>query len=286
MISVKGLYAGYRSGFRRTWLEVLQGVDFEVERGSVTGYLGINGSGKTTTIKVLVGVNPPSKGQVFVGGHPAGTAASQYQLGYFPEAPYFYEGLTGLELLTFLARLHGLGKAERTRRGEELLERVGLKNARDMLIRGFSKGMRQRLGLAQALVHDPQVLILDEPLDGLDPMGRLHVRGLIADQGAQGKTIFFSSHVLSDVEAISDHLVVLSGGKIAYQGSVGGLSTEEEPRIEIHVTAFEGDGLAAFAEALDRLRHSLVPPIRAVFFCEPVADEVADRVFETVEQST
>jgi ABC-2 type transport system ATP-binding protein len=118
-----------------------------------------------------------------------------------------------------------------------------------MAIRSFSKGMRQRLGLAQALLHEPDVLILDEPLDGLDPMGRLHVRGLIAEQGAQGKTIFFSSHVLSDVEAISDHLVVLSGGRVAYQGAVSGLGGESDPRVEIRVRGLDAQALSAFGEA-------------------------------------
>ncbi len=254
MIQVENLRAGYRSGFRRRWTEVLRGLSFEVKKGSISGYLGINGAGKTTTIKVLVGVNPPRSGTATVGGHPASSPAAQRILGYFPEAPYFYEGLTAFELLDFFGRLHGLEPGKRARQADAMLEKVGLRDARDQAIRGYSKGMRQRLGLAQAMLHEPEVLILDEPLDGLDPMGRLQLRGLIAEQGERGATVFFSSHVLSDVEAISDHLVVLSGGSVAYQGSTQGLSDRgDDALVELRVggiadaDALEGVALAAGA---------------------------------------
>jgi ABC-2 type transport system ATP-binding protein len=236
MIHVENLRAGYRSGFTRRWTEVLRGLSFDVEKGSVTGYLGINGAGKTTTIKILVGVNSPREGSVTIGGHPASSPDAQRVLGYFPEAPYFYEGLSALELLEFFGRLHGLDRDARGRQAGAMIEKVGLEDAKDLPIRGYSKGMRQRLGLAQAMVHDPDVLILDEPLDGLDPMGRLQLRGLIAEQGERGATVFFSSHVLSDVEAISDHLVVLSGGSVAYQGSTQGLSDHgDDALVELRV---------------------------------------------------
>ena len=230
MIRVADLRAGYRTGFRRAWRDVLRGVSFEVPEGSITGYLGVNGAGKTTTIKVLVGINPPAGGSVTIGGHPAGSHAAQSLLGYFPEAPFFYDGLTARELLAFYSRLSGTPPQP----PEALLELVGLDHAVDLPVRGYSKGMRQRLGLAQALVHDPKLLVLDEPLDGLDPMGRLQLRELIADQARQGRTVFFSSHVLTDVEAVCDRLVVLDGGTVAYDGPARELTAGADPQVELH----------------------------------------------------
>ena len=236
MIRVEDLRAGYPTGFRRVWREILSGVSFEVPKGSITGYLGVNGAGKTTTIKVLVGINSPSGGKATIDGNPTGTPAAQRLLGYFPEAPFFYDSLNGRELLDFYGKLAGMERAERRTRAELLLDEVGLGHAKDVAVKGYSKGMRQRLGLAQALVGDPQVLILDEPLDGLDPMGRLHLRSLIERQREAGRTVFFSSHVLSDVEAVSDHLVVIDGGKVAYAGSTEGISAGEE-RVDVEVEA-------------------------------------------------
>jgi ABC-2 type transport system ATP-binding protein len=236
VIKVEELRAGYPTGFRRTWRDVLSGVSFHVPKGSITGYLGVNGAGKTTTIKIVVGVNPPSGGTVMVGGHPSGSDAAQRLVGYFPEAPFFYDALSGVELLGFFARINGIERAERTKRAEALLEEVGLGDSKDVPINGYSKGMRQRLGLAQALIHEPELLVLDEPLDGLDPMGRLHLRNLIVRQREQGRTVFFSSHVLSDVEAVSDRLVVLDGGKVAYDGLVEGI-TAGSPCVDVVLEA-------------------------------------------------
>ncbi|MBL4849912.1 MAG: ABC transporter ATP-binding protein [Planctomycetes bacterium] len=236
MIRVEGLRAGYPTGFRRVWREILAGVSFDVPKGSITGYLGINGAGKTTTIKVLVGINPPSGGTATIGGHPTGSSEAQRLLGYFPEAPFFYDSLSGRELLHFYARLAGMERADRRSKADHLLDEVGLGEAKDIPVKGYSKGMRQRLGLAQALIADPQVLILDEPLDGLDPMGRLHLRNLIERQRDAGRTVFFSSHVLSDVETVSDHLVILDGGVVAYSGTTDGVSGNEE-RVDVVVEA-------------------------------------------------
>jgi ABC-2 type transport system ATP-binding protein len=249
MLRVEALRAGYRTGFTRRWREVLQGVTFRVARGSVTGYLGVNGAGKTTTIKVLVGINRPTGGSVEIGGHRAGTPAAQRRVGYFPEAPFFYDGLSARELLDFFGRLGGVARAERSQRAERLLEEVGLADAGDLAIREYSKGMRQRLGLAQALIHEPELLVLDEPLDGLDPMGRLHLRRLIAAQGEKGTTVFFSSHVLSDVEAVCDQLVVLDGGTVAYSGPTDGISDQGEPSYEIRLDRLPEHALAALEEA-------------------------------------
>jgi len=249
VIRADGLWAGYPTGFQRRWRDVLQGVSFHVPRGSVTGYLGVNGAGKTTTIKVLVGINRPSRGSVQVAGHPAGSRGAQLAVGYFPEAPFFYDGLTARELLDFFGRVAGVAAGERGRRSERLLDEVGLGHAGELQVKGFSKGMRQRLGLAQALVHDPELLVLDEPLDGLDPMGRLHLRELIAAQAQRGKTIFFSSHVLSDVETVCDHLVVLDGGAVAYDGTTRAFCGDDQERVRVVVRLPEEAARAAAAAA-------------------------------------
>ena len=250
MIRVEGLRAGYRAGFRRAWREVLRGVSFQVPRGAVAGYLGVNGAGKTTTLKVLAGVNPLSGGAAAIGGDPCGTRAAQARLGFLPEAPYFYEGMSGRELLRLLGRLSGLARAALEKRSDELLEQVGLeRGARDQPVRTYSKGMRQRLGLAQALIHDPELLLLDEPLDGLDPVGRLELRELIARQGRAGKTVFFSTHVLADVEAICDHLVVLDGGAAAWEGPPSGLVAGSSAAVDLELCGLAAEALEALAAA-------------------------------------
>jgi ABC-2 type transport system ATP-binding protein len=250
VIRVQDLRAGYRTGFRRAWREVLQGVTFHVPRGAIAGYLGVNGAGKTTTIKVLVGVNPATAGTAQIAGHPAGSTEARRALGYAPEAPFFYEGLTARELLAFYGRLSGVPRDALAARSAALLEEVQLSAAADQPVRTFSKGMRQRLGLAQALVHDPELLVLDEPLDGLDSMGRLHLRELIATQRQRGRTVFFSSHVLSDVEAVCDHLVVLDGAKIAYEGPTAGFMARAELVIEVRLAgAASPEVVAALAAA-------------------------------------
>jgi ABC-2 type transport system ATP-binding protein len=251
LIRVEGLWAGYRTGFRRAWRDVLRGVGFHVPRGAVAGYLGVNGAGKTTTIKVLVGINPPARGTVEIDGAPAGSSAARARVGFLPESPTFYDSLSGRELLLHLGRLSGKGRAALAARIDPLLDQVGLaRAAADQPLRSYSKGMRQRLGLAQALVHEPDLLVLDEPLDGLDAMGRLQLRELIAAQGRAGKTVLFSTHVLADVEAICDHLVVLDAGVIAYQGPPTGLVAGTGLSVELELGGLEGeDALAAVAEA-------------------------------------
>jgi ABC-2 type transport system ATP-binding protein len=252
VIEVEALRAGYRAGFTRKWKEILNGVSFHIPAGSIAGYLGINGSGKTTTIKVLVGINRPSGGTARVGGHPVGSSRSRMTLGYFPEAPFFYDGLSGVELLAFYGKLSGMEPDLLRKRSLHLLGEVGLGHATEQPVRGYSKGMRQRLGLAQALLHDPQLLILDEPLDGLDPMGRLHLRQLIEAQKEQGRTVFFSSHVLTDVEAVCDHLVVLDGGKIAYEGTTAGITADAPRPVELQFSGLDDeDALARVAAAAE-----------------------------------
>lgn len=242
MITLEDVCLSVRVGFMRRKKQILNKVTFSVPADAIVGYLGINGAGKTTTIKLISGINSPDSGTVLVEGQSPQLSETRQKLGYLPENPYFYEYLTPREALDFYGGLHGLTTAERSQRADELLERVDLKDDADRPVRGFSKGMRQRLGLAQALIQDPKLLILDEPLTGLDPMGRLLLREIIVNERKRGRTIFFSSHVLSDVEAICDNLVILDQGRIAYQGTLESLKDEYVARdVSLHFRASEAE---------------------------------------------
>jgi len=232
-IAARGLRVVYRPGLFERPRVGLVGLDLEVAANEVFGYVGANGAGKTTTIKALVGLLAPDGGQAFILGRAAGESAARRELGYAPENPYFYEYLTARETLDFYARLCGVLRPERRRRAAELLERVGLAASADRRVRQFSKGMVQRLGLAQALVNDPRVLILDEPMTGLDPVGRHDVRRLILDLKAAGKTIFFSSHILSDVEAICDRAAMLHEGRLVSCGKLAELLSGRVLAVEL-----------------------------------------------------
>ncbi len=232
-IRARGLRVVYRPGIFSRPRVGLQGLDLDVATNEVFGYLGANGAGKTTTIKALVGLVAPDSGTAEIMGRPAGDAHARDRLGYAPENPYFYEYLTATEALDFYARLFGIARPERRRRAAELLERVGLSFAANRRARQFSKGMLQRLGLAQAMVNDPQVYILDEPMTGLDPVGRYEIRRLILDLKEQGRTIFFSSHILADVEAICDRAAVLHQGRMVSCGTLSELLSSRTVGVEI-----------------------------------------------------
>jgi ABC-2 type transport system ATP-binding protein len=223
MIELKNVKLAYRSGFLRLSKLVLNSISFKTEEHSVTGYLGVNGAGKTSTIKLIAGINKPNSGDVKIDGKSPQLSQVRNKIGYLPENPYFYEYLTPREALDLYGKLHEVERAARKKKAEELLERTEMSEYGDQQVRGFSKGMRQRLGLAQALIHDPQLLLLDEPLTGLDPMGRLLLRDLICSERDNGRSIFFSSHVLSDVEAICDSLIILDSGQIAFCGALSSL---------------------------------------------------------------
>lgn len=217
-IEVKGVRKTYRSGFWLKPVEVLQGVSFEVEKGTTFGFLGENGAGKTTLIHILTGIKRCSSGQVQLLGQQAHQQRSKMQIGYLPERPYFYRHLTAAGLLTHFARLSGIPASETKSRVKEVLNQVGLENHQNRELGRFSKGMLQRVGLAQAIFHDPSILILDEPMSGLDPGGRKFVRDLILKLGDQGKTIFFSTHILSDIEQICDQVGIIHQGKMLKMG--------------------------------------------------------------------
>jgi ABC-2 type transport system ATP-binding protein len=213
-VLVSGLHKTVRVGFRARRLEILKGVDFEVRDGDVFGLLGPNGAGKTTTVKVILGLMRPTSGSATIG------VDGLKHVGYLPENPYFYDYLSGREFLGFCARLFGLGAEVRRDRVEGLLNDVGLTGAGDVHLRKYSKGMLQRIGIAQALVNDPELVLLDEPMTGLDPIGRVEVKRIIESLRERGKTVLFNSHILSDVHELCTRIAIMRGGRVIWQGTV------------------------------------------------------------------
>lgn len=219
LLTVQGLRKSFRRGLLSKPVDALKGVSFEIPPGTITGFLGANGAGKTTTIKCLLGLAIPDHGEIrFFGQNELGPEVKS-RIGFLPERPYFYEYLTGREFLRFYGQLGSkFSSAELSRRIDYLIDKVGLKHAADRPLRGYSKGMLQRIGIAQALVHDPEFIILDEPMTGLDPDGRYEVSEIIRETAKAGTSVFFSSHLLPDAERLCDRLVILKKGELVYQG--------------------------------------------------------------------
>jgi ABC-2 type transport system ATP-binding protein len=225
VIRIEGLTKRFRSGWPgRPPATVLDGLSLSVRAGEIYGYLGPNGSGKTTTIKGLMGLIRATAGTVEIFGKPVGDVETRRRIGFLPEAPYFYDYLTAEEFLTFYGHLAGMAREVLRTRVPHLLEMVGLAEAKTRQLRKFSKGMLQRVGLAQALIHDPELVILDEPMSGLDPIGRKQVRDLILGLRDQGKTVFFSTHIIPDVEMICDRVGVIVKGRLLATGRVDELA--------------------------------------------------------------
>jgi ABC-2 type transport system ATP-binding protein len=197
---------------------VLHGVTFSVREGEIFGFVGPNGAGKTTTLKVLMGLIRADAGRATVLGHDVRETEYRRQIGFLPEAPYFYDFLTGREFLHFYARVCGVERAKRAARVDMLLAWVGLAHAGEARLRTYSKGMLQRIGIAQALVHDPRVVFLDEPMSGLDPIGRKEIRDLIVRLQSEGKTVFMNTHILSDVEMLCHRVAIIVKGEVRYEG--------------------------------------------------------------------
>jgi ABC-2 type transport system ATP-binding protein len=219
-IQIEGLTKDYAVGFwRKRPRRALDALTLQVNQGEVFGFLGPNGAGKTTTHKLLMGLIFPTAGTARIQGHGIGDVRMHRQIGYLPEQPYFYDYLTARELLDYFARFFGYGAAERRERVARFLERVGLSTAADVQLRKFSKGMLQRVGVAQAILHDPLVIFLDEPMSGLDPVGRREVRDIILELKREGRTVLFSTHILSDAETLCDRVAVLVAGKLQGVGS-------------------------------------------------------------------
>jgi len=220
VIAVRGLTKVFKDFWGRSKARAVDNVDFEVRRGEVFGLLGPNGSGKSTTVKMLLGLLYPTKGHIEVFGHSPRHVATKSRIGYLPEESYLYRYLNSRETLDFFGNLFRLPGAERDKRAEQLLEMVGLSQTRTRAVGEFSKGMQRRIGLAQALINDPDLVILDEPTAGLDPIGCREVKDLITALARRGKTVILSSHLLSDVEDVCDRVVIYYGGKIQAQGTL------------------------------------------------------------------
>lgn len=235
VIAVRDLHKSVTVGFRRRRVDILRGVDLTVERGATFGLLGPNGAGKTTTVKVLVGLMRPGRGEVTL--EVAGGLAS---VGYLPENPYFYSYLSGREFLGFCGNLFSLPPMVRAERVETLLRDVGLEAAAATHLRKYSKGMLQRIGIAQALVNDPELVLLDEPMTGLDPLGRLEVKRLIQRLRDEGKTVLFNSHIMSDVEELCSHIGIMAGGRVLWTGTVADALAEAASLEEFFMRTVRG----------------------------------------------
>jgi ABC-2 type transport system ATP-binding protein len=247
LIRVEGLRKVFRQGFWMRRVEAVRGISFSVERGDIFGFLGPNGAGKTTTIKILTGLISPTEGLASVFGEPVPSARARQRIGFMPENPYVYPYLTPIEFVEMCGRLSGLRGAALRDRTRHVLDQVGILYAGDRAVRRLSKGMLQRTGLAAALVADPELLILDEPMSGLDPVGRKEVRDLIVDEQRQGRTIFFSTHILSDVETLCDRVTILRQGEVVVSGRLDDLL-----RRDVQHTVLVLDGASDAFEAAQR----------------------------------
>ena len=232
-IRTEGLSKVYRTGFWMRPHTGLHPLSLAVNQGEVFGFIGPNGAGKTTTIKILMGIHAATGGSATLMGKDHRDPESRRRVGFMPERPYFYPHLTGAELLDFYGRLCEVPEPTRSQRARALLERVGMTRAADQPLRGYSKGMLQRVGICQALINDPQLVVLDEPMSGLDPLGRALVRDLILEERAAGRTVFFSSHILHDVETMSDAVAILVGGALLSSGTVPALLGQVSAGLEL-----------------------------------------------------
>jgi ABC-2 type transport system ATP-binding protein len=248
-IEVSHLRKQYRSGFLIKRIDAVRDISFTVERGQVFGFLGPNGAGKTTTIRTLMGLIRPSAGSLRILGKKIGDREVRRHVGFLPESPYFYDYLTVTELLDLAGRLCGVRNPLRYKRTKELIELVGLEKARNVQLKKYSKGMLQRAGIAQALINDPELVVLDEPMSGLDPVGRKEMRDIIQDLRDRGKTVFFSTHILADVEIICDSVAILADGEIRSSGPLGDLTVGEQLGTDVTLRLPE----PPVADAIERL---------------------------------
>ncbi len=253
-IDVRDLQKTYRTPFARRKVEALRGVTFEVQRGHIFGFVGPNGAGKTTTIRTLMGLIRPTGGSASILGEKIPSRAARYKVGFLPESPYFYDYLTVGELLDLAGRLFGVPGPLRKQRADELIARVGLDRARGQSLKKYSKGMLQRAGLAQALMNDPELVVLDEPMSGLDPIGRKEVRELILSLRDQGKTVFFSTHILSDVEAITDRVAIVARGKLQAHGTPSELVQQTILGTDVMIRLPADADVGSLTEGADRVR--------------------------------
>jgi ABC-2 type transport system ATP-binding protein len=273
-IFIEKLTKKYPSGWPG-WppITALTDLSLSVSRGEVYGFLGPNGAGKTTTLKILLGLMRATTGKAEVFGAPVGTVEVRKRIGFLPESPYFYDYLTSEEFLSFYGHLAGLDRKEIRSRVSVLLETVGLCGVRNRQLRKFSKGMLQRIGLAQALLHDPELVILDEPMSGLDPIGRKQVRDLILSLRDQGKTVFFSTHIIPDVEMICDRVGIIIKGKLVANGRVDELMDEGHAHsVEVVCEGINGEHLPE----IKALSTRILQQAKRCLIVLPTADKIED----------
>jgi ABC-2 type transport system ATP-binding protein len=255
VVELDHLTKDYKVGsFGGRTLRALDHVTLAIGEGELFGLIGPNGAGKTTTLKLLMDLIFPNDGKALILEKPVGDLEVKAQIGYLPENPYFYDYLTGRELLDYYGQLFGLSRPERNKRVGELLERVGLSDAADLQLRRYSKGMVQRVGVAQAVLNRPRVLFLDEPMSGLDPMGRREMTSLIQELNESGVTILFSSHILPDVEALCDRVAILNRGKLVKEGRLDEILDVSVRAVELMVDSL--------SEALESELGSLIRNVR------------------------
>jgi ABC-2 type transport system ATP-binding protein len=262
-IEILHLEKTYSVGFwRKRPKRALYSLDLTVEDGEIFGFLGPNGAGKTTTLKILMGLVFPTSGSARILGMNLDDSRMKAQIGFLPEQPYFYDYLTGRELLRYYGQLSGVDNKQLPSKVDAVLERVGLKESADVQLRKFSKGMLQRVGIGQAILHDPRVVFLDEPMSGLDPMGRREVRSLIEELKAEGKTVFFSTHILADAEALCDRVAIIHRGQLRGVGPVERLTAGTRAEVEI---VWTGTKVPAAIRGLGAECHVAGDSVRAVF---------------------
>ncbi|MCP4809930.1 MAG: ABC transporter ATP-binding protein [Proteobacteria bacterium] len=298
-MQTRGLEKIYRSGFFRIPYTGLENLDLDVRPGESFGFIGPNGAGKTTTIKILMGLQSATAGTATILGQDHRDPESRRKVGFLPERPYFYQYLTATEFLKFYGSLFDLGGATLTRRIGELLERVGLDRFADVKLGSFSKGMLQRAGVAQALINDPELVVMDEPMSGLDPMGRALIRDLILEERAAGRTVFFSSHILADVEVICDRIAIVVKGKLRGCGTIDELVGHGVRHVDIRYAGglLEGtEGTVQHTESdrvLLRVDHDHVDTVvdvlraagRSIRSVEPVKMHLEDLFLDEVERA-
>lgn len=261
-IEILGLEKTYMVGFwRKRPKRALQPLHLTVENGEIFGFLGPNGAGKTTTLKMLVGLVFPTAGRARILGREWTDPEVKAQIGFLPEQPYFYDYLTAGELLDYYGQLSGVPAKDRKRRIDEVLDRVGLTDVKGVQLRKFSKGMLQRAGIAQAILHDPKLLFFDEPMSGLDPLGRREVRDLMEQLQREGKTVFFSTHILSDAEALCDRVAVIHKGELRGIGAVDDLTSTVQDKVEV---VWQGTRIPASIGSLGAQTHITGDKVRAV----------------------
>jgi ABC-2 type transport system ATP-binding protein len=271
------LEKSYTAGFwRKRRVAGLKPLTLAVEPGEVFGYLGPNGAGKTTTLKLLMGLIFPTGGSARILGMEISDPRMKSQIGFLPEQPYFYDYLTASELLEYYAQLSGVPGRERSRRVQEMLARVGLAASARTQLRKLSKGMMQRVGIAQAILHDPKIVFLDEPMSGLDPLGRREVRDLMQSLKDEGKTVFFSTHILSDAEALCDRVAILHKGELRGVGAVDELTARTQNKIEI---LFHGLQAMTLLSALGADCHATGETVRAI-----IAEEQQDAALDALRR--